>query len=192
MVVWWLCWHRTILIRNIPQKQYSQFPPVHDFRKPWWGVAYVPCMTNLLAFYAWLIRWHVTCMLSLAGHWQGWRALSNHVCAHSVISMWHVVCLQHLARASSEQSRSTTVLLINHVIQMPQCLSGFVNHDYVWVMSMSSSGRSVKNKCTEIIFNVVLFIICANLQYPKLFPLELCFYQFCNKPQCNSFNFYLY
>ena len=56
-------------------------------------------------------------------------------------------------------------------------------------MSMSSSGRSVKNKCTEIIFNVVLFIICANLQYPKSFPLELCFYQFCNKPQCNSFNF---
>ena len=29
-----------------------------------------------------------------------------------------------------EQSRSTTVLSINHVIQMPQCLSGFVNHDY--------------------------------------------------------------
>ena len=130
MVVWWLCWHRTILIRNITQKQYSQFPPVHDFRKPWWGVAYVPCMTNLRALYAWVIRWHVTCMLSLAGHWQGRRALSNHVCAHSVISMWHVVCLKHLARASSEQSRSTTVLSINHVIQMPQCLSGFVNHDY--------------------------------------------------------------
>ena len=130
MVVWWLCWHRTILIRNITQKQYSQFPPVHDFRKPWWGVAYVPCMTNLRALYAWVIRWHVTCMLSLAGHWQGRRALSNHVCAHSVISMWHVVCLQHLARASSEQSRSTTVLPINHVIRMPQCLSGFVNHDY--------------------------------------------------------------
>ena len=66
----------------------------------------------------------------LAEHWQGRRALSNRVCAHSVISMWHVVCLQHLARACSEQSRSTTVLPINHVIQMPQCLSGFVNHDY--------------------------------------------------------------
>ena len=65
-------------------------------------------------------------------------------------------------------------------------------NSHVWVMSMSSSGRPVKNKCAEIIFNVVLFIICANLQYPKLFPLELCFYQFCNKPQCNSFNFYLY
>ena len=132
MVIWWLCWHRTILIRNITQKQYSQFPPVHDFGKPWWGVAYVPCMTNLRALYAWVIRWHVTCMLSLAEHWQGRRALSNHVCAHSVISMWHVVCLQHLARACSEQSRSTTVLPINHVIQMPQCLSGFVNHDYCY------------------------------------------------------------
>ena len=134
MVIWWLCWHRTILIRNITQKQYSQFPPVHDFGKPWWGVAYVPCMTNLRALYAWVIRWHVTCMLSLAEHWQGRRALSNHVCAHSVISMWHVVCLQHLARACSEQSRSTTVLPINHVIQMPQCLSGFVNHDYYIVL----------------------------------------------------------
>ena len=115
---------------NITQKPYSQFPPVHHFGKPWWGVAYVPCMTNLRALCAWVIRWHVTCMLSLAEHWQGRRALSNHVCAHSVISMWHVVCLQHLARACSEQSRSTTVLPINHVIQMPQCLSGFVNHDY--------------------------------------------------------------
>ena len=103
---------------------------MHDFGKPWWGVAYVPCMTNLRALCAWAIRWHVTCMLSLAEHWQSRRALSNHVCAHSVISMWHVVCLQHLARACSEQSRSTTVLPINHVIQMPQCLSGFVNHDY--------------------------------------------------------------
>ena len=81
-------------------------------------------------FSAWVIQWHVTCMLSLAEHWQDRRALSNHVCAHSVISMWHVVCLQHLARACSEQSRSTTVLPINHVIQMPQCVSGFVNHDY--------------------------------------------------------------
>ena len=87
-------------------------------------------MTNLRALCAWVIRWHVTCMLSLAEHWQGRRALSNHVCAHSVISMWHVVCLQHLVRACSEQSRSTTVLPINHVIQMAQCLSGLVNRDY--------------------------------------------------------------
>ena len=69
--------------------------------------------------------------------------LSNHVCAHSVMSMWHVVCLQHLARASSEQSRSTTVLPINHVIQMPQCLSGFVNHDYWHSSTSDSSGMSV-------------------------------------------------
>ena len=55
---------------------------------------------------------------------------SNRVCAHSVISMWHVVYLQHLVRACSEQSRSTSVVPINHVIQMPQCLSGFVNHEY--------------------------------------------------------------
>ena len=137
MVIWWLCWQRTILIRNITQKQYSQFPPVHDFGKPWWGVAYVPCMTNLRALCAWVIRWHVTCMLSLAEHWQGRRALSNHVCAHSIISMWHVICLQHLARACSEQSRSTTVLPINHVIQMPQCLSGFVNHDYCQIRKIA-------------------------------------------------------
>ena len=84
-----------------------------------------------------VIWWHVTCMLSLAGHWQGRRTLSNHVCAHSVIPMWHVVCLQHLARASSEQSRSTTVLPVNHVIQIPQCLSGFVNHDYYTEVSIS-------------------------------------------------------
>ena len=115
MVVWWLC---------------QQFPPVHDFGKPRWGAAYVPCVTNLREIYAWVVRWHVTGMLSLAEHWQGRRALSNHVCAHSVISMWHVLFLQHLARACSEQSRSTAVLPNNHVIQMPQCLSGFVNHDY--------------------------------------------------------------
>ena len=114
-------------MRNIRQKQCSQFPPVHDFGIPRWGVAYVPCITNLRALYAWVIQWHVAGMLSLAEHWQGRRAMSNHVCA---ISMWHVVCLQHLARACSEQSRSTSVLPINHVVQMPQCLSGFVNHDY--------------------------------------------------------------
>ena len=65
-----------------------------------------------------------------AEHWHSQQALSNHVCAHSVISIWHMICLQHHARACSEQSRSITVLPINHVIQMPQCLSGFVNHDY--------------------------------------------------------------
>ena len=65
-------------------------------------------------FYAWVIRWHVTGMLSLAEHWHSRRALSNHVCAHSVIVMWHVIFLQHLARACSEQ-----------------CISGFVNPDYL-------------------------------------------------------------
>ena len=58
------------------------------------------------------------------------QALSNHLCAHSVISMWQVIFLQHLARAYIEQSKSTSVLPINHVILMPQCLWGFVNHDY--------------------------------------------------------------
>ena len=117
---------------------------MHDFGKPWWGVAYVPCMTNLRALCAWVIRWHVTCILSLAEHRQGRRAPSNHVCAHSVISMWHVVCLQHLARACSEQSRLTTVLPINHVIQMPQCLSGFVNHDYLdWI---TTQGNGVEER----------------------------------------------
>ena len=48
-MVWWLCWHRTILMKNIRQKQYSQFPPVHDFGKTWWGVAYVPFVNNLRA-----------------------------------------------------------------------------------------------------------------------------------------------
>ena len=130
-------------MRNIRQKQYSQFPPVHDFGKPWWGVAYVPCMTNLRALYAWVIQWHVNGMLSLAQHWQGRRALSNHVCAHSVIPKWRVVCLQQLARACSEHSRLTSALPINHVIQMPQCLSGFVNHDYcVHQMPRRSPGTS--------------------------------------------------
>ena len=41
-----------------------------------------------------------------------------------------MICLQHLTRACSEQSKSASVLPINHVIQMPQCLSEFMNHDY--------------------------------------------------------------
>ena len=109
------------------------FQSIYDFAKAYWGVAYVPCMTNLWALYAWVFRWHVTGMLSLAEYWQGRRTLSNHVCAHSVISMLHVVCLQHLARACLEQSRSTSVLPINHVIQMLQCQSGLVNHDFCMI-----------------------------------------------------------
>ena len=108
MVFWWLCWHKTISMKTTWQKQYSQFPYVHDLGKPWWGVAYVSCVTNLRALYAWVIQWHVTGMLSLADHWHCQRALSNHVCAHAVKSMWCMVCLQHLARAYSEQSRSTS------------------------------------------------------------------------------------
>ena len=49
MVFWWLCWHRKLLMKNIRQKQYSQFPYVQDFGKQWWGVAYVPCMSDLRA-----------------------------------------------------------------------------------------------------------------------------------------------
>ena len=80
-------------------------------------------------FIAWVTWRQVTGMLSLAEHWHCRRVLSNHVCAHSVISIWHMICLQQHARACSEQSRSITVLLINHVIQVPQCLSVFVNHE---------------------------------------------------------------
>ena len=134
---------------------------MHDFGKPWWGVAYIPCMTNLRALCAWVIRWHVTCMLSLAEHWQGRRALSNHVCAHSVISMWHVVCLQHLARACSEQSRSTTVLPINHVIQMPQCLSGFVNHDY-WICWSDRNISTRMSQCSSIACHVCVLVHACN------------------------------
>ena len=102
----------------------KMFPLDDVIMKPRWGVPYVPCVTNLRAIYAWGIQWHVTGTLSLAEHWHGRCALSNHVSAHSVISMWDVIFLQHLARACSEQSRSTAVLPMNHVIQMPQCLSG--------------------------------------------------------------------
>ena len=144
MVVWWLCWHRTILMKNIRRKQYSQFPPVHASGKPRSGVAYVPCVTNLRAIYAQVIQWHVTGMLSLAEHWHGRRAVSNHFWADSVIAMWHVIFLQHLARACSEQFRSTAVLPINHVVQMPQCLPGFVNHDYCNQMIISRYGKNVK------------------------------------------------
>ena len=115
---------------RILDKKKSRFLHMHAFGKTWWGEAYIPCVTNLQALYAWVIRWQVTGMFSLAEHWHGRRALSNHVCAHSVISMCHMICLQYLARACSGQSRSTSVLPINHVIQIPQCLSGFVNHNY--------------------------------------------------------------
>ena len=132
MVVCWLCWQRTILMKNILRQKHSQFPPVHDFGKPWWGVAYLPCVTNLRALYSWMIRWHATGVLSLAEHWHGRRALSNHVCAHSGISMWHVICLQHLARACSEQSKSTSVLPIN---MWSRCCNAYRD---LWIMPIVS------------------------------------------------------
>ena len=91
---------------------------------------YVPCVINHWTLYDWVIRWHETGMLFFAEHWHVRRVLSNYGCAYSVISMWHGICLQHHARACSDQPRTTSALPINHVIQMPQCLSGFVNHDY--------------------------------------------------------------
>ena len=76
-------------------------------------------------------RWQVTGMLSLAGHWQGRQALSNHVCAHSLISMSHMICLQHLARACSEQYIGQLLFCLSITwSRCPHCLSGSVNHDY--------------------------------------------------------------
>ena len=43
-------------------------------------------------------------------------------------------CLQHLARARSQ----TFVLPIDYMIQMPQCLSGFLNHDYYYQVGKQS------------------------------------------------------
>ena len=91
-----------------------------------------------------VIWWHVTCMLSLAGHWQDRRALSNHVCAHSVIPMWHVVCLQHLARASSEQSRSTTPPLFCLSITWSRYRNAYRD---LWIMTI---GRAVQGDCERV------------------------------------------
>ena len=98
---------------------------MHDFGKPWWGMVCIPCVTNFRALYAWVVRLHVTGMLSLAQHWHGRLALP--IMSRSHI---HVICLQHLARAYREQSKLISVLHINHKIQMPWCLLGFVHHDY--------------------------------------------------------------
>ena len=122
---------------------------MHDFGKPWWGVAYVayvPCITNFWALYAWVIRWHVTRMLSLAEHWQGRGALSNHVCAHSVISMWHVVCLQHLARACSEQSRPISVLPTWY-----RCRNAYRD---LWIMTIAQS-RAPPVSSAKYLFSTV-------------------------------------
>ena len=74
---------------------------------------------------------HVVIGRTLAG---STRAVQSCLCSLRHINVARGF-LQHLARACSEQSRSTTVLPINHVIQMPQCLSGFVNHDYCTLLN---------------------------------------------------------
>ena len=129
MVVWWICWHRTILMNNVRQKQYSQFPPVHDFGKPRWGVAYVPWVTNLRAIYAWVIRWHVTSMLSLAEHWHSRRALSNHVFAHSQSCDTWFFCstLRELAVSNLGQ------LLFCRSITWPRCRNAYRD---LWIMTI--------------------------------------------------------
>ena len=104
-----------------------------------WPPGYVPCMTNLRALYAWVIRWHVTCMLSLAQHWQGRRALSNHVCAHSGISMWHVVCLQHLARACSNLGQPLFCLSITWC----KCRNAYRD---LWIMTIDALWHWDRNK----------------------------------------------
>ena len=68
-------------------------------------------IANLRAIYAWVIRWHVTGMLSLAEHWNRRRALSNHVCAHSVI-YWFCIRRHHiLTWITSCMSRRTTAAI---------------------------------------------------------------------------------
>ena len=66
---------------------------------------------------------------------RGERRSPNMFGAHSAISIWHVICLQHLATALIEQA----VLLIDQAILIPKSLSGFANHDYqVQVFSQPS------------------------------------------------------
>ena len=111
MIVWWLCWHKPILMKNISQKPYPQFLTVHDFGKPRWGVAYVLCVANCSATsdlggplawgrHVWMNtdRGERYCPIMFGAYW--------------VVSMWRVICLQYLAIARSEQS----VLPIDHVI----------------------------------------------------------------------------
>ena len=96
-------------------------------------------------------------MSSACVHWlntdRGDRRCPIMLGAHSVISMWHVVCLQHPARTHNGQS----VLPIDYVILLPQCLSGFLNYDYciilliVWYIS-----RTVDNVRILLGFVVVM------------------------------------
>ena len=106
MIVSWLCWHTPILMKNIRQKPYPQFLTVHDFGKTRWGVAYVLCVANCWSGGMW----------SPCVHWLNTdrcdRRCPIMLCADSVISMSHMICMQHLATARSEKS----VLPIDHII----------------------------------------------------------------------------
>ena len=129
MVIWWLRWHRTILMKNIRQKQYSR---MHAFGKPWWGVASEPCVTNRRALYAWVIRWHVTDMLS----WHGRRALSKHVCAHSVISMCFFFCSTLGERAMSNLGQPPLCLSI----VWSKCRNAYRD---LWIMTIQGNIHTV-------------------------------------------------
>ena len=111
MVFRWLCWHKPIFMKNIWQKQYSQFPYVHDLGKPWWGVAYSV---------------YIMCDQSLSDLCQGdpvarhrhvvigWSlALSTGAVQSCLCSLNHImICLQHLAE-----------LAVSNLGQLLFCLS---------------------------------------------------------------------
>ena len=136
---------------------------------------------------AWATQWCATGMLSLAEHWHGRRALSNHVCAHSVTSMWHVFCLQLLARACDEQSRSTSVLHINHVIQIPTSLT-----DTGATRRLVVNQREVMTRLLELLY---VLNIKRNIYYTHI----VVFWHISNIPpmisqgqiSCNTHTFYI-
>ena len=70
-------------------------------------------------------------MWSLAKHWHGPQVLSNHVwCSYS-----HIHVTRNLSAAPCESLQlGQSVLPINHVIEIPRCLLGFVNHDFYDIM----------------------------------------------------------
>ena len=110
MVVWWLCWHRTIftvstcawfretVIRRGLCTMYDQSPSAL-------------CLSDPVARDR-----HAAIGPTLAG---SMGAVQSCLCSLIHISTWLMVCLQHLVRPCSGQFRSTSVLPINHVIQMP-------------------------------------------------------------------------
>ena len=143
---WWFWdyWLRTILMKNIRQKQSSQFPCVHYIGKPWWGVAYVPRVTNLRALYAWVIGGK----LPACCHWLDTGRVDGHCPIMFVLTHIHVTRDMSAAPCKSLQwaiYRSTSVLPTNHVIQMPHCLSGVVNHDYKMEFHGTSRANEMGN-----------------------------------------------